>query len=60
MACVPIIPTMRLRVAWAAARVPGSTTPTTGIPACAAMSSMALTSTELHATTSIFTSRATR
>ena len=60
MASVPMTPTLRVRVARSAARTPGSITPSTGIPACAVTSSMAETSTELHATTIIFTSRDTR
>jgi hypothetical protein len=59
VASVPITPMTPRRVARTAARTPGSITPTTGSSAARVISSMALTSTELHATTSIFTSRCT-
>ena len=60
VASVPITPTFRVRVARSAARTPGSITPATGIPLFAVTSSIAETSTELQATTIIFTSRETR
>ena len=60
VASVPMRPITPFRVAWTAVRVPGSMTPTTGMPARSAMSPRPETSTELHATTSIFTSRCTR
>jgi hypothetical protein len=59
VATVPIMPTTRSRVAWTAARTPGSTTPTTGTPCAPATSAIAATWIELQATTSIFTSRRT-
>jgi hypothetical protein len=49
-----------LRVAWTAARTPGSITPTTGTPWAFATSAIAATSIELHATTSILTSRSAK
>ena len=57
---VPITPTTPFLVARIAARAPGLITPTTGIPWAVAMSPIAETSMELHATTRSFTSRCTR
>jgi hypothetical protein len=60
VASVPITPITPLRVARRAARTPGAITPMTGTSAPAAMSPIAETSIELHATTRSFTPRSTR
>src|SRR3989304_1114051 len=51
------MPMRRFRVAWTAARAPGSMTPTTGTPCASATSAIAATSIELHATRTILPSR---